>query len=89
MNLFPSLVEKYTKETLSAREAQRLAEFIAWGPVVFQASRIMLKWGVFDLLRDSIVALPDRRYANEQAILTMLSNVFWKHLCVLGLSLWM
>lgn len=53
MNLFPSLVEKYTKETLSAREAQRLAEFIAWGPVVFQASRIMLKWGVFDLLRDS------------------------------------
>ena len=53
MNLFPSLVEKYTKETLSAREAQRLAEFIAWGPVVFQASRIMLKWGIFDLLRDS------------------------------------
>ena len=53
MDLFPSLVEKYTKETLSAREAQRLAEFIAWGPVVFQASRIMLKWGVFNLLRDS------------------------------------
>lgn len=53
MNLFPSLEEKYTKESLSAREAQRQAEFIAWGPVVFQVSRIMLKWGIFDVIRDS------------------------------------
>ena len=30
-----------------------MAEFIAWGPVVFQASRLMLKFGILDLLRDS------------------------------------
>ena len=53
MNLSPSLQERYTKESLSAREAQRLAEFIAWGPAVFQASRIILKWGILDLIRDS------------------------------------
>ena len=53
MNLFPELEKKYTKDSLSAREAQRLAEFIAWGPVVFQASRIALKWGILDLIRDS------------------------------------
>ena len=53
MNLSPALQKKYTKEQLSAREAQRLAEFIAWGPVVFQASRLMVKWGIFDLLRDA------------------------------------
>ncbi len=53
MYLSASLEESYTIEKLSAREAQRLAEFIAWGPVVFQASRIMLKWGIFDLLCDS------------------------------------
>ena len=41
---------KYTHEQLSAVEAQRLAEFIAWGPAVFQASRILLKWGILDLL---------------------------------------
>ena len=29
MNLFPELKKKYTKETMNAREAQRLAEFIA------------------------------------------------------------
>ena len=30
MNLFPSLEKKYTTDDMSAREAQRLAEFIAW-----------------------------------------------------------
>lgn len=53
MHLSPALKSAYTKEYLSAREAQRLAEFIAWGPVVFQASRLMLKFGILDLLRDS------------------------------------
>ena len=53
MKLTPALEKIYTKEQLSAREAQHLAEFIAWGPVVFQASRLMVKWGLFDLLRDA------------------------------------
>ena len=53
MNLFPSLTERYTREQLSAREAQRLAEFIAWAPVVFQVSRLMVKFGILDLLRDN------------------------------------
>lgn len=53
MELTPSLKNAYTEEHLSAREAQRLAEFIAWSPAVFQASRLMLKFGILDLLRDS------------------------------------
>ena len=53
MNLFPELKKKYTKEQLSAREAQRQAEFIAFGPVVFQTARIMLKHGILDMLRDN------------------------------------
>ena len=53
MKLSPTLRQAYTEERLSAREAQRLAEFIAWGPVVFQVSRLMIKFGIFDLLRDA------------------------------------
>ena len=53
MELSESLQSVYTKERLSAPEAQRLAEFIAWGPAVFQVSRIMLKWGILDMLRHS------------------------------------
>ncbi|MDL2231400.1 class I SAM-dependent methyltransferase [Porphyromonadaceae bacterium OttesenSCG-928-L07] len=53
MELFPALNKVYTKEQLSARDAQRLAEFIAFGPIVFQVSRLMIKFGILDLLRDS------------------------------------
>ena len=53
MKLFPELEKHYTKDQLSARDAQRLAEFIAWGPVVFQASRLMVNFGILDLIRDS------------------------------------
>lgn len=53
MKLFSSLKELYTKEQYSAREAQDRAEFIAWGPIVFQVSRLMVKFGILEMLRDS------------------------------------
>ena len=53
MNLSPALQKAYTKDTMKAGDAQRLAEFIAWGPVIVQASRLMVKFGILDLLRDS------------------------------------
>lgn len=52
MHLFPALEKQYTRDRMSAPDAQRLAEFIAWGPVIFQVSRLMLKFGILDLLRD-------------------------------------
>ena len=53
MHLSPALQKAYTKDQLAARDAQRLAEFIAWGPVVFQASRLMVKFGILQMLLDS------------------------------------
>ena len=50
--MFPELKKIYTKEQLSAVEAQRRAEFIAWGPAVFQSQRLMIKLGLLDMLRD-------------------------------------
>ena len=81
MNLFPALKEKYTKEQLSARDAQRLAEFIAWGPVVFQATRLMIKFGILDLLRDN----PDGLTEDEVVENTNLSKYAVK--CLLEASL--
>ena len=57
MNLFKSESDRYTQEQLSAREAQRMAEFIAWSPVIFQVSRLMVKYGILDMLRDSLDGL--------------------------------
>ena len=53
MHLSKALLDKYTTEQLSARDAQRLAEFIAFSPMVFQVSRVMVEKGVLDALRDS------------------------------------
>lgn len=57
MHLFKSEKERYTSDQLSAREAQRQAEYIAWAPVIFQVSRLMAKFGVLDALRDSLEGL--------------------------------
>lgn len=46
MKLFPSLQKRYAKERFTAVQAQRLAQEIAFGPVVFQVSRLMLKFGI-------------------------------------------
>ena len=57
MNLFKSESDRYTEEQLSAREAQRLAEYIAWGPIIFQVSRLMVKFGILDALRECMDGL--------------------------------
>lgn len=53
MHFTKSVSDRYTQEHISAREAQRQAEYIAWAPVIFQVSRLMIKFGILDLLRDS------------------------------------
>ncbi|WP_289200500.1 methyltransferase [Phocaeicola sartorii] len=53
MKLSPALHKAYTKERLSAHEAQLRAQFIAWGPAIFQTARIMLKYGILEMLRES------------------------------------
>ena len=44
--------EMYAKERFTALQAQRLAQEIAFGPIVFQVSRLMVKFGIFQMLDD-------------------------------------
>ena len=50
MHLTENLKKQYTQERLSAYEAQRLAQIYAFGPIMFQVARLMVKWGLFELL---------------------------------------
>lgn len=59
MYLSKNLEKEYTSEHFSAREAQRRAEVIAFGPVIFQVSRIMVKWGILDMLREQPLTLQE------------------------------
>lgn len=83
MNLFDSIRKKYSGEKISAPDAQRQAEFIAWGPVVFQISRIMVKSGILEMLRDS----PDGLTVNEISQKTALSVYAVKILTEASLSI--
>lgn len=43
----------YSEEQFSAREAQQRAQEIAWGPITFQISRLMIRFGIFELLSNN------------------------------------
>lgn len=68
MHLTPTLKEAYSKEHLSAREAQAKAEWIAWGPIVFQVSRLMKKFGILEMLRNSDNGMTEAEIAKEAGI---------------------
>ena len=52
MNLQSPQKDIYANDHLTAIQAQRLAQEIAFGPIVFQVSRLMVKWNIFKLLDD-------------------------------------
>ncbi|MEG1556067.1 MAG: methyltransferase [Bacteroidales bacterium] len=52
MELSLSQKKSYAKERLSAIQAQRLAQEIAFGPIVFQVSRLMVKFGILQMLAE-------------------------------------
>ena len=45
--------EIYAKDQYTALEAQRLAQEIVFAPIVFQVSRLMKKFGIFQMLNES------------------------------------
>jgi len=56
MHLNDNLKKQYTEEQLSAYEAQRLAQVYAFGPMVFEVARLMVKWGIFEMLETPMAA---------------------------------
>ncbi len=68
MHLSSALHKVYTREQLSARDAQRLAEYIAFSPMVFQVSRVMVDKGVLDALRNSDNGLTINEVASQCSI---------------------
>ena len=85
MNLFPELQKAYTKDKYTAREAQTLAEFIAFGPVVFQVADIMLKRGILDLLRDNPSGLTVEEIAKATGMSRYAINVLTDSALTIGI----
>lgn len=62
------------KRNISALEAQRKAHEIAFAPIVFQVSRLMLGYGIFQLLDDSSTNKPSGLTINELSDKTGISE---------------
>ena len=68
MELSAGLKKVYTAEQQSAGEAQRYAQIIAWGPMVFQTARIMVKWGILELINQSANGLTREEICKETGL---------------------
>lgn len=71
--------ELYSKDQLTALQAQRLAQEISFGPVVFQISRLMVKFGIFKMLDDNkdgltMEEIVDKSYLTEYAVKILLES---------------
>ena len=52
MQLFDNLKRVFSKEPYNAQQAQELAHLYSWGPVIFQVCRLLIKYGILDLLHE-------------------------------------
>ena len=62
------ILDRYEKERFRAPEAQRLAQMIAFGPVVFQVSRLMVRFGIFEMLLKSDEGMTLDEVATESGL---------------------
>ncbi|MBR6160416.1 MAG: SAM-dependent methyltransferase [Bacteroidales bacterium] len=68
MELSSPQKEMYAKDRFTAMQAQRLAQEIAFGPIVFQVARLMVKFGIFQMLGDEKEGLTMEEVAQRAGI---------------------
>ena len=52
MHLFENLKKAFSEEPYNAQQAQEMAHLYSWGPVIFQVCRLMIKYGILEMLHD-------------------------------------
>ena len=52
MHFFDNLKKAFSKERYNAQQAQEMAHLYSWGPVIFQVCRLMIKYGILDMLNE-------------------------------------
>ncbi|NDV64320.1 methyltransferase [Bacteroides sp. 224] len=82
----PSPLERVGErpKELSALEAQRLAQEIAFGPVVFQVSRLMIKFGIFELLANHREGLTQKEIEDKTQLSRYAAQVLLESSLTIG-----
>lgn len=68
MHLFERLKSAFTKEPYNARQAQEMAHIYSWGPVIFQVSRLMIKYGILEMLDEHTEGLTQEEIAAQTGL---------------------
>ena len=68
MHLFERLKSAFTKEPYNARQAQEMAHIYSWGPVIFQVSRLMIKYGILEMLNEHPEGLTQEEIAAKTGL---------------------
>jgi ubiquinone/menaquinone biosynthesis C-methylase UbiE len=84
MKLSGDLEGKFAGERRSALEAQRLAHEISFGPVVFQVSRLMVKFGVLQVLVDADEGLTPGEVARRTGLSVYAARVLLESSLTIG-----
>ena len=68
MHLFDNLKKAFSREPYNAQQAQAMAHLYSWGPVVFQVARLMIKYGILDMLNDNREGLTQEDIAEKTGL---------------------
>jgi hypothetical protein len=68
MFLFDNLKRAFSKERYNAQQAQEMAHLYSWGPVIFQVCRLMIKYGILDLLNEHKEGLTQTQIAQATGL---------------------
>ncbi|MDR2533329.1 MAG: class I SAM-dependent methyltransferase [Tannerellaceae bacterium] len=88
MNLFATLEKRYSSESRTAPDALRAAHEIAFGPVVFQVSRLMVKFGILQMLLDSEKGMTIEEVAAEAKLSRYAAQTLLESSLTIGIVLY-
>jgi hypothetical protein len=80
--------ERYVNKRISALDAQRVAHEIAFGPIIFQVSRLMVKFGIFGLLMKTDEGLTHKEIAAKTGLSEYAAQVLLESSLTMGTVLY-
>lgn len=88
MHLFENLKKAFSKEAFNAQQAQELAHLYSWGPVIFQVCRLMIKYGILEMLHNhkeglTQVQIVEATGLSEYAVKCLLEASLTTHIVVI------